>query len=257
MILKFKTTALFFVLFSVLVSCTSSSKVIYLQNAATSNSNDERISYEPVLQSDDLLSIIVTAQNPESTIPFNLPQIQGNYQIENNQNSITTYLIDNEGQIDFPVIGKVTLAGLPRREANKKLETLVSDYIKNPVINLRILNFKISVLGEVNRPGSFVIQSERITLFEALAKASDLTIYGLRSNILIVRETDGVKKYQHVDITQSDFVNSPYYYLSQNDVVIVNPNKTKINAAAVGPNTTVILSSVSLLITLAVLLFKK
>ncbi len=256
MIVKYLKNILLLLFIAVVASCSSGAKITYLQNADTKPPEEKPLKYEPTLQSDDLLSIIVSAQNPESTVPFNLPQIQGNYEIGNNQNGIKTYLINNEGEIDFPVIGKVKLGGLVRSEANKKLEALVSEYVKNPGINLRILNFKISVLGEVTRPGTFSIDSERITLLEALGKAGDLTIYGKRSDLLIIRENNGVKKYQRVDITKADFVSSPFYYLAQNDVVVVNPNKTKINASAVGPNTSTILNVVSILITIAVLLFK-
>ena len=256
MIIKFQKITFLLLFIAALVSCSSGAKITYLQNVDAKPSEEKTLKYEPILQPDDLLSIIVSAQNPESTIPFNLPQIQGNYGINNNQNGIKTYLIDNEGEIDFPVIGKVKLGGLVRSQANKKLESLVSDYVKNPGINLRILNFKISVLGEVSRPGTFSIDSERITLLEALGKAGDLTIYGKRTDLLIIRENNGIKNYQRVDITKADFVSSPFYYLTQNDVVVVNPNKTKINASAVGPNSTVILSSISLLVTIAVLLFK-
>lgn len=256
MIIKYQKITLLLLFLVALVSCSSGAKITYLQNVDAKPSEGKTLKYEPTLQPDDLLSIIVSAQNPESTIPFNLPQIQGNYGINNNQNGIKTYLIDNEGEIDFPVIGKVKLGGLVRSQANKKLESLVSDYVKNPGINLRILNFKISVLGEVSRPGTFSIDSERITLLEALGKAGDLTIYGKRTDLLIIRENNGIKKYQRVDITKADFVSSPFYYLTQNDVVVVNPNKTKINASAVGPNSTVILSSISLIVTIAVLLFK-
>ena len=256
MIIKYQKYLLLLIFIAALASCSSSSKITYLQNVYAEPPEEKPLKYEPTLQPDDLLSIIVSSQNPESTIPFNLPQIQGNYEIGNNQNGIKTYLINNEGEIDFPVIGKVKLGGLVRSEANKKLETLVSEYVKNPGINLRILNFKISVLGEVTRPGTFSIDSERITLLEALGKAGDLTIYGKRSDLLIIRENNGVKKYQRVDITKADFVSSPFYYLAQNDVVVVNPNKTKINSSAVGPNTTAILTAISILATLAVLLFK-
>lgn len=256
MIVKYQKNVVLLLFIAALASCSSGAKITYLQNVDAIPPEEKALKYEPVLQPDDLLSIIVSSQNPESTIPFNLPFIQGNYDIGKNQNGIKTYLINNEGEIDFPVLGKVKLGGLVRTEANKKLEALVSDYIKNPGINLRILNFKISVIGEVSRPGTFNIDSERITLLEALGKAGDLTIYGKRSNILIIRENNGVKKYQRVDITKADFVSSPFYYLAQNDVVVVNPNKTKINASAVGPNTSVILSAVSILVTIAVLLFK-
>lgn len=236
MITKFKNVFLLLLLFRSLTSCTSSSKLVYLQDANASKAESKSAAYEPKLQADDLLSIIISAENPENTIPFNMPQIQGNYEIGNNQNGIKTYLIDNKGDIDFPVIGKVKLGGLSTREASAKLSGLISEYIKNPGINLRILNFKISVLGEVNRPGSFSVSSERVTLLEAISNAGDLTIYGKRNNILIIRENNGVKTYDRVDITKSEFVSSPYYYLTQNDVVVVEPNKTRINASVVGPN---------------------
>lgn len=256
MITKYRNNGVLLLLLVAFVSCTPGAKITYLQNVDAKPPEEKALKYEPVLQPDDLLSIIVTSQNPESTIPFNLPQIQGNYDLGKSQTGVKTYLINNDGDIDFPVLGKVKLGGLIRTEANKKLEALVSEYIKNPVINLRILNFKISVIGEVTRPGTFNIDSERITLLEALGKAGDLTIYGKRSDLLIIRENNGVKKYQRVDITNADFVSSPFYYLAQNDVVVVNPNKTKINASAVGPNTGVILSAVSILASLAVLIFR-
>ena len=248
---------LLLLVWSVFLSCTSSSKITYLQDIySNAASGVKSADYEPKLQADDVLSIVVSSENPENTVPFNLPQIQGSSESTGSQNNIKTYLIDAHGEIDFPVIGKIKLAGLARSDANKKIADLVSDYIKNPGINLRILNFEVSVLGEVNRPGSIPITSERITLLEALSKAGDLTIYGKRTNILVIREIDGIKTYKSIDITQSDFINSSFYYLAQNDVVVVHPNQTKINAAAVGPNTSVILSSISLLLTLFVLLKK-
>jgi len=243
-------------LITFLSACTSSSKMLYLQNASVESLSPDSLFYEPVLQPDDLLSIIVSAQNTESVAPFNLPQIPGNYDILSNQNAIKSYLIDNAGEINFPVIGKITLAGLSRRQANLKLEGLISAYVKDPEVNLRILNFKVTVLGEVNRPGIVSIKGERITLLEALGNAGDLTIYGLRTDILLIREEQGVKAYQHINITQTDFVQSPYYYLNQNDILIVNPNKTKINAAGVGPNTSILVSTFSILLTQMVLLLK-
>lgn len=223
---------------------------MYLQNIDQINSNQGSLSYEPKLQNDDLLSIIVAADQPELTVPFNLPQIQGNYQINQNQDGIKTYLIDIDGNIVFPVIGKVKLAGLTRSQAVRMLEEKIKEYITNPSVNLRILNYKFSVIGEVNRPGTFKIESERVTLLEALSQAGDLTIYGNRSNILIIREVGGKKEYNRVDITKADFINSPFYYLVQNDVVVVEPNKTKVNSSVVGPNLNVTISAISLLTTI-------
>lgn len=253
-----KSQNLFFyaILCVFLSACTSSYKILYFQNAGMGGPRGDSLSYEPVLQPDDLLSIIVSAQNVESVAPFNLPQIPGNYDIGNNQNAIKSYLIDNEGEIDFPVIGKIALAGLSRRQANMKLQSLISVYVKDPEVNLRILNFKVTVLGEVNRPGIITTRGERITVLEALGNAGDLTIYGLRTDILLIREENGVKVYHHIDITKTDFMQTPYYYLKQNDVLVVNPNKTKINAAGVGPNTSILVSTFSVILTQFVLLLK-
>ena len=239
-----------------LLSCASKKKVVYLQDIDQTKSYDSSTLYEPKLQPDDLLSIIVSAENPELSVPFNLPQIQGNYEINNNQNGIKTYLVDNFGYIEFPVIGKLKLGGLTRTEATAKLVNAVGEYIKNPIINLRILNFKVSILGEVLKPSSFTLSSERITLLEAISMAGDLTIYGKRNNILIIREAEGKKTYNRVDITKSDFLNSPFYYLAQNDIVVVEPNKTRVNTSVVGPNVTATISAISVLVTLIVVLLR-
>lgn len=237
-----------------LLSCASRKGIVYLQDIDNAKSYDVNISYEPKLQPDDLLSIIISAENPEVTLPFNLPEIQGNYQFNNNQNGIKTYLIDHEGNIDFPVLGKIKLGGLSRTEAHKKLKEQIAEYIKNPGVNLRILNYKISVIGEVIKPGSYTIPSERITVLEALSLAGDLSIYGKRDNILVIHEADGKKTYTRVNITSTDVLNSPAYYLAQNDIVVVEPNKTKINSSVVGPNATVILSGLTVLVSVILLL---
>jgi polysaccharide export outer membrane protein len=159
-------------------SCVSSTKITYMQDIYTAKKEGQtNSSYEPKLQADDLLSIIVSAENPENALPFNLPTIQSNYNTDGTvtQSAIKTYLINSKGEIDFPVLGKIKLAGLTHNEAHDKLVLLVSDYIKNPGVNLLILNFKVSVLGEVNRPGSIAVKGERITLLEALSLAGDLT----------------------------------------------------------------------------------
>ncbi|HEX8269193.1 MAG TPA: polysaccharide biosynthesis/export family protein [Flavobacterium sp.] len=236
-----------------IISCGSRKDIIYLQNIDTI-ANKDFGTYEPTLKPDDLLSIIISAETPEVTMQFNLPQIQGNYQVGENQTGIKTYLIDSDGNIDFPTIGRIKLGGLTRKEAINKLSTAISEYITNPSVNMRILNYKVSVLGEVLRPGTFTINSERFTLLEALSMAGDLTIFGKRDNILIIRETAGKKVYTRVDMTKADFLSSPFYYLTQNDVIVVEPNAARVNASVIGPNISVILSSVSLLITITTLI---
>jgi polysaccharide export outer membrane protein len=232
----------------------SRKKLVYLQDIDNQKSYDAAVRYEPTLQPDDLLNIIVSAENPEVTVPFNLPQIQGNYQLNENQSNIKTYLIDNDGYIDYPVIGKVKLGGLTRSQAVAALVDKISFYIKNPSINLRILNFKISILGQVVRPGSYTIQSERINFLEALSLAGDLGLYGKRNNILVIHEEEGKKTYNRVDLTKTDILGLENYYLSQNDIIYVEPNKTAINSSAVGPNTAVYISGLTAVLTLILLL---
>ncbi len=241
-----------------LFSCRSREEVVYYQNIDRLAQTEKSNSYEIKIQPDDLLLIIVSADDPETAIPFNLSTISVpsayNVNASRGMESMQSYLVDAEGSIDFPVLGKLTVGGLSRSEVMRLLESKVSKYIKNPIINLRIMNFKISVQGEVTNPGTFNISSDRVTLIEALTMAKDLTIYGKRDNILIIREVNGVKSYNRVDITKADFINSPFYYLAQNDVIYVEPNKVRINGAAVGANTGVIISITSLVITLITLI---
>lgn len=236
-------------------SCASRKNVAYYQDIDQLSNLENSSSYETKLQPDDLLMIVVMAENPEVAAPFNLPSVimQSNTEFENQQLRMNSYLIDNNGFIQFPVIGAIKLGGLTRTEAVSKMNQELSKYIAKPSVNLRILNFKITVQGEVTQPGVHNITSERITLAEALSLSGDLTVYGKRENILIIREKDGKKQAARVDITKADFLNSPYYYLSQNDVVYVEPNKTKVNSSVVGPNTAIVLSAVSLLVTIIAL----
>ena len=241
------------VLLLLLSSCASRKDLVYYQDIDSVQMNNS--TYQSLLQPDDLLTIIVRGENPEAVVAFNMPNISYNTndQVGVEIQRLFTYLIDSENNINFPVIGKIKLGGLSRVDAEKALVKEISKYVINPKIDLRILNYKITVQGEVNKPGTYPITSERVTVLEALSIAGDLTVYGKRNNILLLREENGAKKVVRMDLTKSDFINSPYYYLRQNDVIYVEPNKTKINGAAVGPNTGIILSAVSLLVTVIAL----
>lgn len=252
----FKKSIPFFFL-ALLFSCASKKDIIYYQDVDAVGTQEKSNSYEIKIQPDDLLMILVSAEDPEAAMPFNLltsfvansarPDLLG-------QQSNQLYLVDAKGFIEFPVLGTIKASGLTRSEFLSSLRAQIATYIKDPILNLRITNFKIAVQGEVTAPGTYNVVSERITLIEALSLAKDLTIYGRRNNILIIREIDGIKSYNRVDITSADFMSSPFYYLAQNDVIYVEPNKNKINGAAIGPNTGVIISISSLLITLITLI---
>jgi len=241
-----------------LFSCKPRTELVYYQNIDSLASSEQSNSYEIKIQPDDLLLIIVSADDPETAIPFNLSTISVpsaiNVNASRGQETMQSYLVDAGGSIDFPILGKLKVAGLSRTEVMHLLESKIVKYIKNPIINIRLMNFKVSVQGEVTNPGTYPVSSDRVTLIEAISMAKDLTIYGKRDNILIIRELNGIKSYNRVDITKADFIHSPFYFLAQNDVVYVEPNKTKINGAAVGANTGVIISVTSLLITLVTLI---
>lgn len=252
-----RKTIPFFIILLLLFSCKSREEIVYYQNVDGLAGKEKTNSYEIKIQPDDLLLIIVSADDPETAIPFNLSTNSipsGANNGVGGQETLQSYLVDVDGIIDFPVLGKLKVSGLSRTEVMKLLKDKISKYIKNPIINLRLMNFKVSVQGEVTIPDTYSVNSDRITLIEAISKAKDLTIYGRRDNILIIREIDGVKSYGRVDITKADFINSPFYYLGQNDVVYVEPNKSKINGAAVGANTGVWISITSLVITLITLI---
>lgn len=239
-------------------SCASKKEIVYYNNGTDGNTNTANSKYEPKFESDDLLMITITAPDVEASKAFNLPAISiaQNPGQASGQTQYQLYLVDNNGYIELPVIGTFKIGGLSRTEAMKKLKTILQERIGDPIVNIRIMNYKISVTGEVLKPGSYSIVSERITLPDALAMAGDLTIYGKRTNIAVIREIEGVKTINRVDITKADFINSEFYYLAQNDVVYVEPNKTKINTASVGPNLTIGLSALSLVITVVALLIR-
>jgi polysaccharide export outer membrane protein len=251
--ISLKNAFIFIVLIGLFFSsCANKKELIYLQGIDNQKSYDGSLRYEIKLQSDDLLSIVVSAENAEVTIPFNLPQVQGN--VGTTAMTGRTFLIDNDGFIDYPVLGKVKLGGLTRTEATKKLTEMITNYITDPSVNVRILNYKISVLGEVAKPGNYPINGERITVLEALSLAGDIGIYGKRKNILVIHDDEGKKTYTRLDITDPNILNSPSYYLAQNDIVIVETNKTKLNGSVIGPNISFWLTSASVLLTLLIFL---
>ena len=242
-----------FTFFFLLTSCVSKKKFIYLQPDGNPQQMSDTIKYESKLQPDDVLLITVTSDQPELASRYNLMYVtMRSIEMRStpNNDALISYLIDQNGDINFPGLGKIKLAGLTTIEAEEIITNKLKDFLTNPGVVIRLLNYKVSVLGEVARPGQQIISGQRITLFEALSGAGDMTIYGQRKNVTVIRHDNGVATINEVDITSSDFVNSPFYYLAHNDVVYVKPNKTKINSSAVGPNITVGISAISLLITI-------
>ncbi len=225
--------------------------MLYYQNVAKINNKEITNSYEIKIQPDDLLMINVTCDDLEISKPFNINSgIQSGGSSQQNGSS---YLVDVNGYVNFPVLGSLKIGGLTRTELMKMLTDKVSQYIKNPLIVVTIKNYKVTVQGEVGAPGIISFDTERFTLVDALIKAGDLRIQAKRDNILIIRQTDGIVTYNRVDITKTDFINSPFYYLKQNDMIYVEPNRMAIQAYANGRATTLAYSLVGGIITYFVL----
>ncbi len=236
---------LFFFLMLLFFSCTPKKNILYYQNI------DDMVSaklnsYEIKIQPDDLLTINVSAEDPTVTAPFNLnpTNVIGEGSQGGSKSAIDDYLVDAEGYINFPELGRIKLGGLTRSEVLVLFQKKIGAYIKNPIITVRVKNFKVAVHGEVNGPGIVESQTDRLTLIEALTKSGDLKATANRKNILVIREIDGVKSFFRVDVTQSDFINSPHYYLAQNDVIYVEPKNRTLS-----PDVTLVTTISSLLLT--------
>lgn len=231
-------------------SCGSRKNMVYLQPDST-KINTLYEQYVPKIQVNDILTVVVTAADPKVTAPFNpvSTMTTSNLTQQVDMALRPTYTVDNQGDIILPMLGKVHVAGLTRLEAIAKIRSELDQYIKDPGVNINFNNFRISVLGEVARPGSFIMPTERVTVLEALGMAGDLTIRGVRESVLLIREVDGNKTMHRLDLTKQNTLNSPYYYLAQNDVIYVEPNKAQINNSKLGANTNIIISIASLLIT--------
>lgn len=228
-----KKIIFFSLIISTFFACSSRKEVVYFQGESEVSKVFENFS--PTIQSSDNLAISVSAANLKATEIFNQNSIyKGTTQTASP--FISTYTVDKDGYIQFPVLGNVKLGGLTKNEAIELLKTQISTYIKDPGIVLNLTNFKITVLGEVKAPGTFPIQNDRITILEALGMAGDLTIKGVRNNVMVIREKDGQKETHYVDLTSKESLNSPVYYLAQNDVVYIEPNSSQISASKFTPN---------------------
>jgi polysaccharide export outer membrane protein len=237
-----------------LTSCASRKDVVYFQDTGSFETLVDNNKSIIKFKVDDLVSIHVSSLDPEASVPFNLyrgPQ-EGGFRAEQ-----VDYLVDQEGTIDFPVIGKLKVEGLSPDELRNKLREELSDYLKDPIINIRLRNFTITVLGEVTRPGTYLVNGEQITILEGLGLAGDLALRAVRKNVLVIRDFNGTKVYTRIDLTSKNLTKSPVYYLTQNDVVYVEPNRSGISATSLDQRTSIAITLASLLITSAVIIISR
>jgi len=247
-----------------LSSCgASKSEIVYFQGL---NQKGEILNSTELrnlnIKSNDQLSITVAAAEQSAAAPFNLTvmgmnsagsSLGGGVQFGGNQQMLQSYLVDTDGNIEFPILGTLQVAGLSRQELQALLKIKISEYVQDPIVNVRILNFQVSVLGEVRAPGTYDINDEYLTIPQALGLAGDLTIYAERSNVLVIRQENEKKVYEYLDLRDPAILNSPYYTLQQNDVLYVEPKSNYINSAYTR-NSQVYISVLSALISLSILI---
>lgn len=238
---KMSFPLLLFVLFS---SCVNTKKVTYFQDLKDSvkiHSQDITTDYEVQIQPDDVLGISINSINPQAAAIFNpvnnsaqltsTPYMSGTVSGSSSSNYgdiINGYLVNKQGTINFPVLGEMKVAGSTISQLRDTLMAKLDKYLQTPIVNVRLLNYKITVLGEVTHPATYSVASERITVIDAISMAGDLTIYGKRENVLLIREVNGKRNFIRLNLDSSKLFQSPYYYLKQNDIIYVEPGKAKV-----------------------------
>ncbi len=247
---------------TLLSSCGTTKQIAYLQNSDSIDFAQSRFLYDARIMPKDQITISVNTTTPEASVPFNL-LLQNSYTqgraVNSSSSVLMPYLVDNDGFINFPIVGRMKVGGLTKAEAEQLVTEKIRPYLaesENPVVTVTMASYSVSVLGEVNRPGTFQVSREKITILEALAQAGDLTIYGVRDRVKLIREdATGKKSIETLNLCDANIINSPYYYLQQNDVVYVEPNKIKAQNSKVGQTTSLWFSATSILVSLTSLLY--
>ena len=233
-------------------SCATKKDLYYFQdiNDIDIENNFQYLTIQP----GDILDIQIKALNPESVVIFQKQDalMQQNVGIQNR--AIDGYLVGNDNTINLPLIGSISTSGLDTNTLSNEIIKKLSSYIKDPSVNIRILNFRVSILGEVNKPGTFTFLEERVSIPQAIGLAGDLTINGDRNSVLLIRDHDGKKTNHFIDLTKSDFLNSSFYFLKQNDVLYVRPNNAKIKTSGLVGNASTLVSILSLAVSLFIVI---
>ena len=253
-------TLLHFIIFTLLLtSCISTKKINYFDNKDEINTALSKTLYDAKIMPKDILQIQVFTMTPEAAEPFNLAKSRGGIATtttsSTGQGTVYDYLVDNDGNIEYPVIGTLHLGGLSKTEAEQLIKGKIQPYLaesENVVVHVRMMNYKYAILGGVNRPGVFTTPNEKVSILEAIAQAGDLTTFAYRDRIFLIRENaEGQKDFHQLDINDANIINSPYYYLQQNDVIYVEQKKVQARNAFISANTSIWFSLTSSLMSIA------
>ena len=261
--MNFKNFNLFTIalVFMAIVSCAPVKDIAYFQNKVINEPEAIDKHAGIVIQPKDMLSIVVSSRNPELVLMFNLATV--NYQVGtegSGQQKILGYVVDNDGYIDFPVLGPIHVAGLTRWELSEliKDKLIKGGLLSDAVVTVEFMNFKVSVIGEVNAPGTFTLNNDKVTILQAISLARDLTIFGMRENVCVIRESEGERTIYEINLCDVSMFNSPAYYLQQNDVIYVQPSEIKARQSTIDDKslriTSIALSGTSVLLSIATLL---
>ena len=254
-----KLYLLFFLLPLVLTGCSSYQKSLYLQNDAMINQSTQGQLYDFRIMPKDILTILVSTTDPAASAPFyrRIGQEKGSQPIQQGiQNAdLLDYLVDNDGQIDFPVLGKIKVSGMTTRECEAVICEKLKSYLNEvPNVTVRSSNYKFSVLGEVNRPGTYTVKDEKVTIFEAIAQAGDMTLFSIRDDVQLLREdSEGRRQVVHLNLNDANITQSPYFYLQQNDVIYVKPTKAKVRTNTFNSNASMWITILSVLTSISTL----
>ena len=238
--------------------CSGSKEVAYFQNIDSVSLAASRGLYDAKIMPKDELTITVNTIDPTASAPFNLSvsnSVGTSGQLASGSGSLQGYLVDNDGNINFPKVGVLHVVGLTKNQCQDLIRSKISSYFnvnENPIVTVRMSSYRVTVIGEVGAPRVVPVTTEKINIMEALASCGDLTIYGKRNNVILIREdAKGEKSYHRLNLNDANLLNSPYYYLQQNDMVYVEPNSVKAKNASIGASTTLWLSAVGIVTSLA------
>lgn len=242
----------------ILDGCSSAKQVPYFQNIDQISLEASKGLYDAKIMPKDQLTITVSTTDPAAATPFNLAitnTLGATGQLSTGAGALQSYLVDNNGDIEYPVVGRIHVAGLTKDQCQNLIKQKISAYLakeENPIVTVRQASYRVTVAGEVGRPGVIPVSTEKISIVEALAQAGDLTIYGKRDNVLLIREdAQGEKHAIRLNLNDANIINSPYYYLQQNDIVYVQPNGVKAKNSGIGQSTTLWFSVVGIITSVA------
>lgn len=261
----FKKNLIFAVLAAVLMlgSCSVPTNIAYFQNRLVDNPEQIDKHGGIVIQPKDMLSIVVSSKNPELVVMFNLPVVSyqaGSEVVTSGYQRLMGYVVDNDGYIDFPILGRLKVSGLTRWELSEMIkDRLLSEgYLTDCVVTVEFMNFKVSVIGEVNSPGTYTIEGDKVTVLQAISLARDLTIFGQRENVTVIRERNNERVMYQINLCDVSMFNSPAYYLQQNDIVYVEPSEIKARQSTTDDKglrmTSIFVSGGSLLVSIATMI---